>query len=63
MYKKSSLIGKVKFLKAEVLLTNSIIIIIITYCDKNFKGKYWAIVGQKLPRPPRDPDYEGITSS
>jgi hypothetical protein len=23
----------------------------------NFSGKYWAAVGTKLSRPPRDPDY------
>jgi hypothetical protein len=36
-----------------------IIIIIIIYCNNNFNGKYWAIVGPKLSGPPVDADYQG----
>ena len=34
-----------------------IIIIIIMYCNNNFHGSYWVVVGPKLSGPHGDPDY------
>jgi len=38
------------------------VVVVVLYCTVeycNFNGKHWAIVGPKLSKSPRDPDYCG----
>ena len=37
-------------------------IMIITYSNYKFNGKYWAIFGTKMSTPPGGPDYRGTAA-